>query len=137
MIIGRFFVTHIGAIGSETVITVQDSTDIEFKNDLQESIDVSDAGFESFIDGIRGWSANVNLKYDQVNTDIDGIIADIIDPTQDTNVNCLIGQNAVAGDIAYKGTAKVANAKITSQVKTIVTMSIALQGSGGITQETK
>jgi len=136
-IIGRLFVTHIGAAGSEVLIAVQDSTDIEFKNDLQEAITVNDAGFESFIDGIRGWSANVNLKYDQANTHIDGIIEKIIDPAQSTDLTVLIGQYAVTSDIAWEGIAKIANAKITSQVKTTVTMSLALQGTGGLTKRTK
>ena len=135
-ILGRLFVTHIGAIDSETVITVQDSTELDLTNDLQEAVDEASAGHENFIDGTRGWSCNISLQYDQANVDIDSIIANIIDPTQDTDVNCVIGQTAVSGDIAYQATAKTGNVKITSQVKTLVTMSVSLKGVSKLEQIT-
>ena len=135
-ILGRLFVTHIGAVDSETVVTVQDSTELDITNDLQEAVDEDSGGHENFIDGTRGWSANISLQYDQANTHIDDVITNIIDPTQDTDVNVLIGQNVTVGDIAYQSTAKTGNVKITSHVKTMVTLSIALKGLKKLTQKT-
>ncbi len=134
---GRFFVTHIGDFGAETLIELAKASEIQLDNDVQEVTDVGDNGWKGFEDGLRGWSAPGEINYDQTDTETASLIDNMIDPTKSTTKSVIIGQQTTTGDIAWQGSCKISNITISGPVGGMITMKFQMQGTGGLKKVVK
>lgn len=85
--------------------------------DALEVTDYSDSGHRTFIAGLDGWTASVELNWDVANTIGVGDSASLT-------------LTVVNGTTYYSGTALVTGISISSNVDGVVTATISFQGSG-------
>ena len=91
--------------------------------DVLEVTDYSDSGHRTFIAGLDGWTASVELNWDAANT-------------VDVGDSATLTLTIVDGTTHYAGTALVTGISISSNVDGVVTATISFQGSGACTLTT-
>ena len=91
--------------------------------DAIEVTDYSDNGHRTYIAGLDGWTASVELNWDAANT------IDIGD-------SAALTLTIVSATTYYSGTALVTGISISSSVDGVVTATISFQGSGACTLTT-
>ena len=90
--------------------------------DMLPTSDYGDSGHKTYLGGLDGWTANVELNWDVANTVALGDSA---------TLTLYIGASGAAPE--YHGTALVANISIKSIVEGLVTATVNFQGTGAYT----
>ena len=95
----------------------------DISGDALETTDYADSGHRTFIAGLDGWTASVELNWDVANTVAVGDSATLT-------------LTIVSATTHYSGTALVTGISVSSIVDGLVTATVSFQGSGAITLTT-
>ena len=123
--------------GGNTAIPLETTASFGIENAIIDASDKDSGGWQENIDGQRSWNAESSVNYDAAQTGQIDLLDKIIDTDNSTQVSVLIGEDSVAGDIAWSGTALLASTNVSGDNNALITMDVSLTGTGGLTKVTK
>ena len=117
------------------LIPTEITNTLNINNSLIDSSDKGLGGWTGNLDGRRDWSTDFELNYDPEDLVSMDLIDRILDTTTSTEIDVVVGKQTLAGDIGYKGKARIGNISITGADQDIITMSGSLTGNGPLVKE--
>lgn len=114
------------------LIPTEISNTLNINNSIIDSSDKGLGGWAGNINGRRDWSADFELNYDPADAVSMALIDKILDTSDTEAIPVIVGKQTSAGDIAFSGSARIANVSITGSDQDIITMSGSLTGNGAL-----